>query len=696
MKFLTVITSAFLLPLPLTAVPHSAAEAAVPGTTITINGDGGSRTFDGVGAVLGGGGNARYLEEYPTAVRKQILGYLFKYNFGASLQLLKLEIGGDGNSTVGSEPSVEHSRGRINCRAGYEFAIAREALATRPNLKLYGLQWGAPAWVGKNGSLFTSADITYLIDWLNCAKKQGLTISYLGGWNERDSGAHLTWFHSLRTALNRSGYRKVQIVAGDSTGSAQWGYASSRDVAVLGEHNNCNAKAGAKEQCRTTDAARRSGKPLWGSELGGMEAGAQAGCQGPCAPAMDRAFTREYIDARVTGELEWPAIDSMPAKVLKYENRGLLTADEPWSGYYQVNAMTWAIAHITQFAWPPTAANPGGWRFLNSASGYLAGNRVNGSYVTLVRSTHDQWSTIIETTASSTGAQRVTFSVRGGHGLAGKTVHVWQSNFSPTTGTPAQWFVRGPDIKPAGGRFTLTVRPDHVYSLTTTSGQSKGTANPPAEYDLPLPYSNNLSAGAGQPYLLAAQDGAFELADCQGANSSATCTEQTVPAQPVLWSHKEPVPRHPYAIIGSDWYNYTTEVDVMIPKPGSAGLISRFVSVAGAEGLFRGYVFDVNTDGTYSLKVSAGGSARSISSGEFVITPPRVRVLKQGRVPFGVGTWHRLSLSVSQTTVRARVDGTEVASLADASQQHGAAGIEVGGWYPAYFSNLSISGEQGG
>ena len=36
---------------------------------------------------------------------------------------------------------------------------------------------------------------------------------------------------------------------------------------------------------------------------------------------MDRAFTREYIDARVTGALEWPAIDSMPAAVLPYENR---------------------------------------------------------------------------------------------------------------------------------------------------------------------------------------------------------------------------------------------------------------------------------------------------------------------------------------------------------------------------------------
>ena len=42
---------------------------AVPATSITVNGDGGALVYDGVGAVLGGGGNARYLEDYPPAQR---------------------------------------------------------------------------------------------------------------------------------------------------------------------------------------------------------------------------------------------------------------------------------------------------------------------------------------------------------------------------------------------------------------------------------------------------------------------------------------------------------------------------------------------------------------------------------------------------------------------------------------------------
>jgi hypothetical protein len=666
--------------------------ASVPTTFITVKGNGGSRVYDGVGAILGGGGNARYLEDYPPAQRAQILNYLFKPGYGASLQLLKLEIGGDGNSSDGAEPSVEHTAGHINCAAGYELAIAKQAVALDPALKLYGLQWGAPGWVGQNGSLFTSADISYLVDWLNCAKQDGLTVSYLGGWNESDNGSHAAWFHALRLALNAAGYANVQIIAGDNGGKYDWEYTSSPDVAILGAHDNCGyptGAAGALTACFSTTAARQSGKPLWGSELGGMDAGAQTGCTAPCAPAMDRAFTREYIDARVTGALEWPAIDAMPAAVLPYENRGLVTAGQPWSGSYRVNAMTWAIAHITQFVSPPTPANPGGWKYLSSASGYLQGNRADGSYVTLVRSTRDQWSTIIETTAGVTQAQQASFTVTGGNGLAGKTVHVWSSNFSPTTGGPAQWFVRQPDITPVNGKFTLTIQPRHVYSLTTTSGQGKGAAAGPPPTSLPLPYTNDLSTGSDEPEMLAAEDGAFELAPCQSPNGSTTCALQTAVNQPVLW-----VPsagRHPYAIIGSNWRNYAVSVDAMVPKSGSAGLIGRYDGVAPGHGAFNGYVFDVNTDGTFTLTLNHGGTAAYTTSGQRQLTPPWRTVLARGQVPFAPGTWHTLSLSVSGTAIGASVDGQHVASLTDSTLTHGMPGIEVGGWYRAFFSNLAVT-----
>ena len=145
MKKLVVLAAAILLPMSLTAA-GSAHHTALATTTITVNGGGGDRVYDGVGAILGGGGNARYLEDYPAARRAQIMNYLFEPGYGASLQLLKLEIGGDANSSAGAEPSIEHTHGNVNCGAGWEFDIAKQAVALNPNLKLYGLQWGAPGW----------------------------------------------------------------------------------------------------------------------------------------------------------------------------------------------------------------------------------------------------------------------------------------------------------------------------------------------------------------------------------------------------------------------------------------------------------------------------------------------------------------------------------------------------------------------
>ena len=129
----------------LVAVPVTQAAAA---TTITVNGTSAGRTFDGIGAISGGGGNSRLLTDYPAAQQQQILDYLFEPGYGADLQILKVEIGGDTNSTDGSESSIEHASGSINCGNGYEWWLMEQAKALNPNIKLYGLAWGAPGWLG--------------------------------------------------------------------------------------------------------------------------------------------------------------------------------------------------------------------------------------------------------------------------------------------------------------------------------------------------------------------------------------------------------------------------------------------------------------------------------------------------------------------------------------------------------------------
>jgi hypothetical protein len=76
------------------------------------------RTFEGLGALSGGGGTSRLLYDYSEPQRSQILDILFSPDQGGALQLLKTEIGGDAQSTEATEPSHMHTRGDENYHRG--------------------------------------------------------------------------------------------------------------------------------------------------------------------------------------------------------------------------------------------------------------------------------------------------------------------------------------------------------------------------------------------------------------------------------------------------------------------------------------------------------------------------------------------------------------------------------------------------
>jgi hypothetical protein len=697
------------------ATAVTAAAPLLPATAISVDTAGGSRVYDGVGAVLGGGGNARYLMDYPERQRDQILDYLFKPGYGAALQVLKLEIGGDANSSDGSEPSIEHTAGHVNCHAGYEFSIAAQAIRLNPRIRLYGLQWAAPALVrAGTDQRFTARDISYLLSWLGCARQRGLTISYLGGWNETDDGTHGAWFRSLRRALDAGGFGAVRIVAADSSRKRGWHYAGDPAVAILGTHDVCGfptGVAGPATACMSPwSAGHPVSQPMWASELGGMDAGAQPGCQEPCAPAMDRALVRGYVDARLTGFLEWPVLDAMPPG-LPFENRGLVTADQPWAGSYRVNAMTWAIAQMTQFAQPPDGSVR--WRYIDAGSGFLRHDRADGSYVSLVRDNGRRataWSSVIEAT-TATAAQRAVFRVSGGAGLGHRVVRVWASDFSGAAGSgPSGWFVRLPDIRPsADGTFSLVIRPGWVYSLTTTAGQGKGAARGLAPAPLRLPFTESLGssgvAGAAddEPPYLAAQDGAFELARCRVPDGrDRTCTEQEAAAVPVFWHGKGAAPgsRYPYAVIGdAGWRNYTVSADVLLPgRDSSAGLIGRFGCRHGTPdiGEFDGYVLDVSGSGRWRLIRNANSGAEGVSAA----CPAGAggsRTLASGQLarPWQPGTWHRLALSMSGPVITVSAGGRRLATVTDRAWSAGLAGLEAGAftssWPQVQYSHLAVT-----
>lgn len=86
-----------------------------------------AQTFDGVGAISGGGATSRLLVDYPETQRTQILDLLFNRSFGASLHVLKVEVGGDMLTTDGSESTHMHNNHTLDPLAGYEWWLMGEA-----------------------------------------------------------------------------------------------------------------------------------------------------------------------------------------------------------------------------------------------------------------------------------------------------------------------------------------------------------------------------------------------------------------------------------------------------------------------------------------------------------------------------------------------------------------------------------------
>ena len=138
------ISAAFLLAgLALTAPAQSGTTNRAAPLVILLDGARPGRVFEGIGAVSAGA-SSRLLMEYPRRQRREVLDYLFKPHYGAGFQHLKVEIGGEVNSTDGIEPTHLRSRNEENDRRGYEWWLMTEAKKRNPGITLDCLAWGAP------------------------------------------------------------------------------------------------------------------------------------------------------------------------------------------------------------------------------------------------------------------------------------------------------------------------------------------------------------------------------------------------------------------------------------------------------------------------------------------------------------------------------------------------------------------------
>lgn len=613
--------------------------------TITIDGKKGGKLFDGIGAVSGGGATSVLLKDYPEPQRSQILDLLFKPQFGASMSALYVEVPGDGNSTQGSELSHMHSRNDLNYSRGYEWWIINEAKKRNNAITLDGCAWGAPGWVGNNN--FASQDMAdYYVKWI-----QGLKSVY--GWNmdaigyRNEKGVDENWIKTFKKTLISNGLNKIKIHAFDNWNKQKWDWIKDMKtdpelknaVDIVSNHTIDENPAPDSIKQLLTDL----GKPLWNSEEHVYKKGFD------CEISLVNVFNRNYINSGVTKIMSWYLVTSFyPAE--SFYDVTAINASSPWSGNYTVNPALWAYAHYGQFV-------KLGWKYLDGACGNLS---QKGTYVTLTSG--KDYSTIIETKGAAT-EQMLTLNITGG--LSAGKVTVWKSD------SLAQ-FIKQADISPVNGAYTIKLAPNAIYTVSTTTGQQKGTISTiPAAKGFPFPYYetfdhySDAKSWGYLPHYTADIDGGFELVNSPDGKGKSL--RQVISEKAISWAPEW----MPYTIIGdTSWRDYEVSANISLDNGGWAGVMGRISNTGSGYGCNpKGYYMRLYTDGKCELY-----SSNQKKNGD-----PGI-LLASGKVPATQnGKWYNVKLQFSGTKITGFVDDKQVLTVTNTTYKAGLAGLVTGG-----------------
>ena len=634
----------------------------INGQVININGNAGGKTFYGIGAVSGGGATSVLLKDYPEPERSQVLDLLFKPNFGASISALLVEIPGDGNSTQGSEPSHMHSRNDINYFRGYEWWVMSEARKRNPSITLDANAWSCPEWIG-NGNFWSQDMCDYDANWLKGLKDvYGLDLNAIGCRNEK--GVNENFVKMLRATLNRNGFSSVKIHAFDNWGENKFDWCNDMkkdpvlrsSVDIMSAHTLSEIPTPA-DIIKLSDSLH---KPIWNTEEHIYKKGFD------CEISLVEAFNKNYIESGATMIVNWYLVASTYGIEPFPEDPAIMVAREPWSGNYYIRPVLWGYAHYGQFC-------KAGWIYLNGACGKLKGG---GTYVTL-KSPGNDFSIIAETKDAKVN-QKITFKISGG--LSADKLCVWRSN------NDAQ-FVKLDDIIPANGTFDINLEPQSIYSISTTTGQKKGSfADVPGSKPFPFPYYEtfdeykNPKAWGYLPHYTADIAGVFEIAE--RPDKKGKCLRQVVRAGAQSWAPEW----NPYTVLGNpNWKDYEVSADVCRDNEGWAGIMGRVSSTGTGYGCKPdGYYMTLSTDGTCSLYVSKKDEKDKTGI-----------LLAEGKAPNILeNQWHNLMLRFSGSTISGFVDNKQILTATDTTFPEGMAGLVSGSKNNtnniAMFDNLMI------
>ena len=645
----------------------------------------GGRSFAGIGA-LAGGGAAKLLYDYDATTREAALQFLFAPNVGAALQVLQIEVGGDGFGGWAAEAcAVKFADDDIDVTRGTQLWLAAQARRINPDIVLYAVPYSWPRWLRQSSTASpfgpTPEEATnvaqYVVDWLVAVKATwGLDIDLVGVWKNparsftADGDGQRMYVEQLAELLSDE---RVQLRTAILCSDGDWSCATyandNRDaflplVAAFGAQGIApNADAVALGAMSTNAPA------LWSTELDGIGIAVSSS-----AITLASKINNATVFAGLSGIISVPVASGSYYLTPRF-NEGIIQASSPWSGHWYATALAWAIAHTSRFV-------PIGWRLAppnSGVAGDMAGLLVNGGTFCFAWSpTTSDFSLVIAKAAAATQgdgitAETATFRLPPSlMGWANAQLTVVVSEFKFETGAEGgggnqSYFERSSLTVAADGSFTVELWRHTLVTVTTlpNADAAKGSyALPPPPAPFPTPWRTTFSfmgefaeCELGGPARFF-QDiaGAFEcVLDADwGAMGPLRVLRQAAFEAPI--SRWGPDTR-PHTIVGDpQWTDMDLSVTFLLPWSTDAALIGVRVTTWNSS---LNEVTMLNLPGVWVLVNTTGWGVVHTLSDASLAHPAVFRAHSPGAA-VSAGAWHSVRLVARGDSLVVAINGTLV------------------------------------
>ncbi|MFZ4450784.1 S-layer protein [Salibacterium aidingense] len=458
-----------------------------------------------------------YKEEHP-AQYWEIMNALFNKETGAGLAHVKVELGGDVNSSSGTEPAtMRYEDEPANVLRGAGFQFAADAKSINENITTEILRWGEPRWTWQDAA---DGDYESRYQWYKqtmdaVEEEYGFALDYIGiSQNERaQNGNHRIeeeWLEYFTSHLKKepnynTDYKDIKLVAADGyrdTASISQTLLDNEElmdeIDVISSHYGLTGSEELQELQNTLIEEGKEPKETWVSE--GIAPMINARYRENMEPEYDGLGGQAGIidvTSRIISVYSWEGAGDLPLQSVsfdfqpsvaafyqgaQYNPKHLISAFDPWSGFYEKDGGLQGVRHVMNFVEqddPETSENER-WMYIKGAT-YSDGEFFDGgvdvdtgtnNYMTLKDPETDDYTTIFANNTKDTRNYKI--QTENLNGKENAPVYVWETR-GAEEGEPYDnnWLQNIKQITPENGEYDIEVKPYSIVTISTLDKESE-------------------------------------------------------------------------------------------------------------------------------------------------------------------------------------------------------------------------------